>query len=127
MTRKEFIRSKRRWNWFIVFPAFVALFIMVLLPFVWIGFQGKHPDLSSLARIAGITVCICVFLFVVWFVYFYLRRVEERRFPHRCPSCKKGFAATEEMVLESGRCWYCGFQVIDESPNTALEPTATAP
>jgi len=114
MTRQAFIRSKRRWEWFIVFPAFVALFIMVSVPFLWLGYQDRHPDLAPPARLAGVTVCICVFVFVVWFVYFHLRRVEERRFQHRCPKCRKGFAATGKRVLESGTCCHCGFKVIDD-------------
>jgi hypothetical protein len=114
MTRQEFIGTKRRWRWFIIFPGYVSLLVMIASPFLWMHFQAKQPDMPPAARIAGGVVCIGVFIFVFWFVYFYLRPIEERRCPHRCPSCKKGFAATEKMVLESGKCWYCGFKVIDD-------------
>src|SRR5688572_14505526 len=94
MTRREFIDSKRRWDWFIVLPAYAALLVLVASPFLWMGFQARQPDMSLLARIAGGTACLGVLVLVVWFVYCCLPRIEEKRFRHRCPSCDKGFAAT---------------------------------
>jgi hypothetical protein len=114
MTRQEFILAKKRNERTVVLPAFLSLAVMVVLPFVWMGLLVTHPDIPLLAKIVGHMICVVVFVFTVWFVYGYLLRIEKR---HRfcCPSCQKGFAATEAGVLSSGRCYYCGFQVIDDA------------
>lgn len=113
MTRQDFILSKTRWERLVLLPGFVGLVVIVALPFLWIEFQKSHPDISMLTVIAGDMVCICAFVFVVWFVYVYSFRIE-KRYPYKCPSCSKGFAATEKTVLKTGRCYYCDAKVIDD-------------
>jgi hypothetical protein len=112
MTRQEFIRSKNRYGYGIVLPGFFALAVIVALPFAWCAIQNAHPNLPLLERIAGHGVCIGAFVLGLWFVYGHLWRVEERQ-QHRCPQCGKGFGGTEDIVLETGKCHYCGFQVIE--------------
>jgi hypothetical protein len=126
MTRQEFILAKKRSGRQVDLPMFASLAVMVILPFVWMDFLSSHPDISFLSKMAGHMLCVVVLVFTVWFVYVHLARIE-KRLDFCCPSCRKGFAATEARVLSSGRCYYCGYQVIDEPPNTALEPTPTAP
>ena len=114
MTRQEFIQSRKRQERGVLLPGLFSLGVMVSLPFVWEIFQFAHPDLPTFLKIAGHLVCIGVLVFTVWFVYFYLARKESRN-PFCCPKCREGFAATEAGVLTSGRCYYCGFQVIDDA------------
>jgi thiosulfate reductase cytochrome b subunit len=112
MTREEFIFTKRRHDRAVLLPAFGALVIMVVLPFAWMMVVGFHPAMALAGRVAGHAVCIGVLLAAVWFVYGYLNRVE-KQFQRRCPHCQKGFAATDNFVLSSGNCYYCGFKVIE--------------
>ena len=126
MTKQEFILANKRSERQVDLPMIASLAVMVILPFVWMGFLMSHPDISFLAKMAGHILCVVVLVFTVWFVYVHLARVEER-LDFCCPSCRKGFAATEARILSSGRCYYCGFQVIDELPNNALEPMRGVP
>ena len=114
MTRQEFIQSKKRQERGVLLPAFLSLGVMVVLPFVWEFYQMAHQDLPTVVKVAGHIICVGVLVFTVWFVYVHLAR-KERRHPFCCPNCHKGFAATETGVLLSGRCYYCGFQVIDDA------------
>jgi hypothetical protein len=114
MTRQEFIQSSRRHNYRVLLPGFSLLITMVVLPFAWVFLQVAHPDMPLALRLAGYAICIAVFVFAVWFVYLHSWRTEERQ-QHWCPHCKKRFGGTEDQVLRTGKCWYCGFQVIDDA------------
>jgi DNA-directed RNA polymerase subunit RPC12/RpoP len=112
MTRKEFIFSKWRHNLGIVLPVYIILIAMVALPLWWEAFQEHHPDTPLASRIAGHVTCIGVFVFGLWFLVFAARHRWERQY--RCPHCHESFAATEEYVLSSGKCSYCGFKIIED-------------
>ena len=114
MTKQAFIQSQKRNGFGVVLPAFIALAVAVALPFVWYAIQLVHPDLPLSARVAGPVICIAAIAFGVWFVYVHLRRVEHRHH-YWCPDCRKGFGGTEDIVLKTGRCHYCGSQVIDDA------------
>jgi hypothetical protein len=113
MTRREFILADKRNAYGVVLPAFVVLLAMVAVPMAWIGLQSAHPDMPLLARIGGHVICVGLCTIGVWFVYIYLYRVAQRQ-QYWCPSCRNGFGGTEKMVLSSGKCHYCGFQVIED-------------
>jgi DNA-directed RNA polymerase subunit RPC12/RpoP len=112
VTRQEFILSEKRNARRVVLPGFAVLVVAVSLAFFWMFVQLFNPDVALAVRAMGLTACVGVLAFAVWFVYGPLARVE-RRNQHWCPNCKKRFGGTEKMVLSSGKCYYCGFQVID--------------
>jgi hypothetical protein len=112
MTRDAFIRAKNRFGYGIVLPVIVLLAVMVVLPFVWYCFQDAHRDLPLIERIAVDAVCLGVLVFGLWFIEVHNRRVY-MRLQYWCPHCRKGFGGYENEVLETGKCHYCGFQVID--------------
>ncbi len=114
MTRQAFIQSKKRNGFGVVLPGFAALAVAVVLPFVWYVIQLVHPDLPLTARVVGPAVCVAAIGLGVWLVYVHLRRVEDRQ-RHWCPQCRKGFGGTEDIVLRTGRCHYCGSQVIHDA------------
>jgi DNA-directed RNA polymerase subunit RPC12/RpoP len=116
MTRQEFIQSRKRNSYRVVLPGFSTLFVMVVLPFVWRYFQEVHPDMPLAQRLAGHLICVAFFVFGIWFVYAYSFRVQKRN-QHWCPHCKEGFGGSEDTVLKTGRCHYCGFQIIDDAAN----------
>jgi hypothetical protein len=116
MTRQEFIRSKNRYGYGIVLPGFSALILIAVLPFVWCGIQNAYLNLSLLERITGHGICIGTFVLGLWFVYGRLWNFEKRQ-QYWCPQCGNGFGGTEDIVLETGKCHYCGFQVIENNHN----------
>jgi hypothetical protein len=114
MTRQAFIRAQMRNSYGVALPGFLALAIIVALPLMWYWVQLARPDLPSVWRFAGHTVCMAAFGVGIWFVYVRLSRVEQRN-QHWCPQCRKGFGGTEAIVLETGKCHHCGLQVIDDA------------
>jgi DNA-directed RNA polymerase subunit RPC12/RpoP len=124
MNRQAFIQAKRRYNYGVVLPGMILLTVMVILPFAWYGIQDKHRELLMIERIAGNAICVAFCIFGLWFIYVYGERVY-RRLRYWCPHCEEGFGGYENEVLETGKCHYCGFQVIDitEQPHPP-EPAA---
>ena len=114
MTRQAFIQSSRRYGYGVVLPGIVLLAVMVVLPFVWYGVQDNYRDLPLIERIAGDAVCVGILAFGLWFIFVHHWRVY-RRLQYWCPHCRKGFGGYENEVLETGKCHYCGFQVIDSA------------
>jgi hypothetical protein len=112
MTRQAFIQSKNRFAYGVVLPGIVLLAIMVVLPLVWYVVQDIHRDLSLVERIAGGAVCVCVLVFGLWFIFVHSWRVHDR-LQYWCPHCREGFGGYENEVLQTGKCHYCGLQVID--------------
>ena len=119
MTRQEFIQSKNRYVYGVVLPGMFLLAAMVVLPFAWYVVQDNHRDLPLIGRIAGDAVCVGVLVFGLWFIFVYHWRVYER-LQYWCPHCRVGFNGYENEVLQTGKCHYCGLQVID-----AAQPTNT--
>ena len=113
MTRQEFIQAKRRNEYGVVLPGCLTLAVIVVLPFAWYEAQLARPDLPLVWTVAGHAVCIGALVLGVWLIYGHLSRVEQRH-QFWCPRCKECFGGTEASVLATGKCHYCGFQVIDD-------------
>jgi hypothetical protein len=114
MTRQAFIQAQKRFGYRVVLPGSLALVAIVVLPFTWYAVQDARPDMTAVWRIAGNAVCVAALIAGVWFNYVHLSRVQQR-IQHWCPHCKKGFGGTEDIVLKTGKCRYCGLQVIDDA------------
>jgi hypothetical protein len=85
---------------------------MVVLSLVWFCVVLAHHNVPLIEVIAGDAVCVGSLCFGVWILYFRIPRLEKRN-RHWCPHCREGFAGYENEVLETGKCHYCGSQVID--------------
>jgi DNA-directed RNA polymerase subunit RPC12/RpoP len=112
MTREAFIQAKNRYAYGVGLPGTVLLAAMVVLPLVWYAIQDNHRDLPLIERIAGHAVCVGVLVFGLWFNFVYSWRVYDR-LQYWCPNCREGFGGYENEVLQTGKCHYCGLQVID--------------
>ena len=115
MTRQAFIQACKRDSYEVALPMFLALAGIVAMPFAWYAVLVAHRGWPVWWGVAGYAVCAGALVWGVWFVYVHLARVEQRH-QHWCAHCKKGFGGTERIVLKTGKCHYCGSQVIDEVP-----------
>ena len=113
MTRQEFILRQKHETHHIVLPFYVVLLTMVISSIGWMEFLLLHPGASILVSMTGNIICLGICIFGVWYIYFHSWRVQDRS-QFRCSKCRESFAATQEQVLASGKCYYCRHQVIDD-------------
>lgn len=116
MTRQTFIQStksdlRKQLVQGLVLFVLIGLFgfATIQLDQYWAWHGGpNNPKSPELWIVLGVTIAWTVVVFVVW------KKTDDKRL--KCPHCQKRLGGVAvQVVVGSGRCGFCGQQIIDEA------------